>query len=101
MENSMLPLGVLLLGVSGVLGFIALRPWPATPSGEAIKPGAYVVEILEGQPPAASLSKKASGQQASHVTEIQNGLTAAILLVVASKLASGITSIVGFFGGGG
>ena len=99
MNDSMLPLGILLLGVSAILGFVALRPWPSTPSGQPIKPGAYVVEILEGYPPAASLSKKESGQQAAQVADIQNGLTAVILLYIATKLASGIASIVSFFGG--
>lgn len=99
-NNAMLPMGILLLGVAMVALFIGFRPWPVTQSGNPIGPGAYVIEILEGQPPAASLSKKASGKQAAQISDIQNGLTAVILLYIATKLASGITSIIGFFGGG-
>jgi hypothetical protein len=79
-NDSLLPLGILLLGVAGIAGFIALRPWPASPESTPISAGAYVVEILQGQPPAASVSKKESGKQASTIAEIENGLAALMLI---------------------
>lgn len=97
MGEGMLPLGILLLGMAALAGFIAMRPWPVTPSSKPIKPGAYVVEILQGQPPAASLSAKESGQQDKQISEIENGLTALLLIWAISKVAGGISSILGVF----
>jgi len=100
--DTLLPLGILTLGAAALAGFIAFRlgPWPVSPSGGSLSSGAYVIEILEGQPPAASLSKKASGQQAAHVSDIENGIFALILIWLASKLASGLSNALGFMGGG-
>ena len=100
MNDTLLPLGILTLGAAALAGFIAFRPWPVSPSGGSLSSGAYVIEILEGQPPAASLSKKASGQQAAHVSDIENGIFALILIWLASKLASGLSNALGFMGGG-
>ena len=98
MNDSLLPLGILLLGLAGIAAFIALRPWPASPEGSPISAGAYAVEILQGKPPAASLSRKESGQQAATIAEIENGLFALILIWFVSKLVNGITGILAFFG---
>ena len=100
MNDSLLPLGILVLGVAGLAAFIALRPWPASPDSKPISAGAYVVEILQGQPPPASLSRKESGQQASTIAEIENGLAAFLLIWFVSKLASGLTGLLGAFGVG-
>jgi len=100
MNDSLLPLGILTLGVAGIAGFIAFRPWPASPEGKPISSGAYAVEILQGQPPAATVSRKDSGQQATTIAEIENGLMAFTLIWFASKLASGLTGILGAFGVG-
>ena len=100
MNDSLLPLGILLLGIAGIAGFIAFRPWPASPESKPISAGAYVVEILQGQPPAASISPKESGQQASTIAEIENGLAALLVIWFVSKLASGLTGILGAFGVG-
>lgn len=91
----MLPLGILLIGVMAVMAFIAVRPWPATPSGQAIKPGAYVIEILQGHPPAASVP----ADKQSQITEIENGLMAAVIIWFISKLATGVSSLLALFGG--
>ena len=100
MNDSLLPLGILLLGAAGIAAFIAFRPWPASPEGNPISSGAYAVEILQGKPPPASVSRKASGQQAATVAEIENGLFAALAIWFAAKLASGLTGILGAFGVG-
>ena len=100
MNDSLLPLGILLLGAAGIAAFIAFRPWPASPESAPISSGAYVVEILQGKPPAASLSRKASGQQAATIAEIENGLAALLLIWFVSKLANGLTGILGEFGAG-
>lgn len=90
-DETMLPLGILLLGAVAIMAFIAARPWPVTPSSKPIKPGAYVIEILQGQPPAASAPVDRQGQ----ISEIENGLTAVLLIWAASKVASGVSGIVG------
>jgi hypothetical protein len=97
-NDSLLPLGILLIGVAGIAGFIAFRPWPASPESTPISTGAYVVEILQGHPPAASESRKASGQQATTIAEIENGLMALLVIWFVSKLASRFTGILSFFG---
>lgn len=96
-DSAMLPLGLLVLGFAAIASFIALRPWPVTPSSTPLKPGAYVVEILQGSPPAASLPQ----DRTSQITEIQNGLMALILIYAVSKAASGLTAALGFLGLGG
>lgn len=98
MNDSLLPLGILLLGGAGVLAFIALRPWPASPEGKPISSGAYAVEILKGEPPPASISRKDSGQKDATIAEIENGLLALLIIWFVSKLASGLTGILAFFG---
>lgn len=100
MNDSLLPLGILLLGAAGIAGFIAARPWPASPESKPISAGAYVVEILQGQPPPASVSQKASGQRDATIAEIENGLAALILIWFVSKMASGLTGMLAFFGVG-
>lgn len=101
MNDSMLPLGILLIGVAAAAAFIAIRPWPASPEGNPISAGAYTVEILQGNPPPASVSPKVSGVQQARIAEIENGLFAAVAIWAAVKVASGISSILGFFGLGG
>jgi hypothetical protein len=70
---------------------MALRPWPI--EGDAPeRPGKYVAEILEGQPPPP-------GPQRVHETEpIEAGLAVFAAAYLASKAASGISSIIGGIG---
>ena len=100
MNDSLLPLGILLLGAAGVMAFVAFRPWPASPEGSPISAGAYAVEILQGKPPAASVSKKESGQQAATIAEIENGLKGFLLIFIVSKIVSGATGLLAAFGVG-
>jgi len=93
-DDTLLPLGILILGAVAIMAFIAMRPWPVTSSSKPIKPGAYVVEILQGHPPAASEPVDRQGQ----ITEIENGLTALVLIWAAAKVASGATSVLGALG---
>jgi hypothetical protein len=83
-NDSLLPLAILLLGVAAIAGFIAFRPWPATAGSKPIKAGSYVVEILQGHPPAASTPP----DRAQQITEIENGLTAVLLIWAVTKVAS-------------
>ena len=100
MDGTMLPLAILLLGIGALASFIAFRPWPASPESKPISAGAYVVEVLQGNPPAASISPKESGAQEKQINEIENGLTALLLIWAASKAAGFISSIIGAFTGG-
>lgn len=92
----LLPLGILLLGVSAIAGFMAFRPWPVGTSGNSIKPGTYAVEILQGNPPAAS---NAPNRQAQ-ITVIEGGLATLLGVWAVSKFA-GTLPIAGTSGTGG
>ena len=97
-NDSLLPLAILLMGVAAVAGFVAFRPWPATASSTPVKPGSYVIEILQGHPPAASTPPDRQGQ----ITQIENGLTAVLLIWAVSKMASSglVQTVLGAVSGG-
>ncbi len=85
MESSTLPLGILLLGVAGIAGFMAFRPWPVAAGGtDPVKPGTYVVEVLSGHPPAASLPP----DRQQEIGVIEGGLLVVLGVWAASKAAS-------------
>lgn len=90
----MLPLGILLLGVAAVAGFMAFRPWPM-PGGNPIKPGSYAVEILQGKPPAASTPP----DRQADITVIEGGLATFAGLWAINKLAGGVSGLLPAGGG--
>ena len=96
MSEGNLSLGILLLGIAGMAAFIAMRPWPASPEGRPISTGAYVVEILQGAPPPASLNDPSIKE--NRISEIENGLMAVVLIWMVSRIITGIFSILGWFG---
>ena len=59
-ENTHLPAAILLTGIALTAGFMAFRTWPQA-AGVPIKPGAYVVDVLRGEPPPACLESLAHG----------------------------------------
>ena len=87
MNETNLTLGLLLLGVAGLAGFLAFRPWPVDPATSTgpLSPGVYVVELLEGNPPAASNPPDHQG----NIATIEGGLAALLGVWIFSKLASG------------
>lgn len=95
-----LPLAILLLGAASAALFMAARPWPQT-SGGPIRPGAYVIDVLEGQPPPP-------GPEAFSATEVhltEAGLAALLAVWAAGKtgqalggLAAGAGAAGGLFG---
>lgn len=89
MEPSTLPLGILLLGVAAIAGFMAFRPWPVGQSGKSLKPGTYAVEILQGHPPAASIPPDRN----SEIAVIEGGLVAILAVWGASKAASAVHNL--------
>ena len=103
MNEGLLPLGIATLGAACICLFVSARPWPASPEGKPISAGAYVVDIAQGHIPAASVSPKTvdpstgQSQQDRQITEIQNGLSAALLIWLATKVASGIAGILSRF----
>ena len=67
---------------------MALRPWPQA-GGASMRPGQYVADIATGHAPPA-------GPQRVHETDtIEAGLAVFATAWLASKAASGISSIVG------
>lgn len=60
-EGDHLPLAIALAGVASIGAFLTLRPWPQT-SGGAIKPGAYLVDVIKGQAPPAGPQSISPGQ---------------------------------------
>ena len=96
MSDDNLPLGLLLLGVAGIAGFMAFRPWPM-PGGNPIKPGAYAVEILQGHPPGASTPP----DRKADIAVIEGGLVTLLGVWAASKLAGALSGLGGGLGGGG
>jgi hypothetical protein len=67
---------------------MALRSWPQEAGGPE-KPGAYIAEILEGQPPPA-------GPRRVHETgPIEAGLAVFATAWLANKAANGINSVIG------
>ena len=87
----MLPLGILLLGVAGIAGFMAFRPWPVGSTGNPVKPGAYAVEILQGKPPAAS----APPDRQADIATIEGGLATLLGVWAASKLSGALSGLGG------
>jgi hypothetical protein len=81
------PLAVGLAAVSATAAFMALRSWPQTAGGSE-KPGAYVAEILSGQPPPP-------GPARVHETdEIEAGLAVFAVAWLAQKTSSLINTVV-------
>jgi hypothetical protein len=91
-----LPVAILLAGIASIALFMMARPWPQTAAG-AIRPGAYIVDVLKGQPPP-------SGPQAFSATEVhltEAGLAALLALWAAGKAGqsmAGITAGAGALG---
>ena len=86
----MFPLAILLLGGALLAGFMAFRPWPAPgSSGQPIKPGTYVVEIITGKPPAASNPP----DRTAEVQAIESGILTVLGLWAAAKLASVVSGL--------
>lgn len=87
-----LPLSIGLAGVAALAAFMALRPWPQVGT-QPVKPGAYIVETLEGQPPVAGQPRP------KDVTGIEIGLGVLAGAWLASKLASAGSGVLGFLSG--
>jgi hypothetical protein len=91
-STAALPLAVLLFALSALAAFMTLRQWP-TAGTAPIKPGAYVVDIVEGKPP------QAGAAPASDAPAIEVGLGAILTLWGASKAAQGLSGLGGLLAG--
>jgi hypothetical protein len=92
-----LPLAIALAGVAAVALFMMARPWPQT-AGGPVKPGAYVVDVLQGAPPPAGPQSFTASEV--HLTEA--GLAALLGLWAAGKLGQSLGGIAaGAAAGGG
>lgn len=91
-----LPLGIALMGVAAVALFMAARPWPQTAAGP-IKPGAYVVDVVEGRPPPAG----PPGFSAGEVRLTEAGLAAILGVWAAGKTGQALGGIAAGAGAAG
>ena len=95
-EAGNLPLAILLLGLAAVALFLMARPWPQTSAG-AIKPGAYVVDVILGKPPPAGPASFSPGE----VRLTEAGLAAILALWAAGKAGSAMQGLAGAAGAAG
>lgn len=95
-DTGSLPLAILLLGLAAVALFMMARPWPQTSAG-AIKPGAYVVDVILGKPPPAGPASFSPGE----VRLTEAGLAAILALWAAGKVGSAAQGIAGAAGAAG
>jgi hypothetical protein len=93
-DQANLPLAILLLGAAAVCGFLAVRAWPQS-SGAAIKPGAYVVDVLHGTPPPAGPPAFSSGE----VALTETGLSTLVGIWAAGKAAGALKGLGSAAGG--
>jgi hypothetical protein len=98
-----LPVAIALTGTAAIAAFLTLRPWPQTSSG-AIRPGAYVTDVLKGEAPPAG-PRSVSPAQVDLTETFLGGLVA---LWAAGKIgqaasagASALQNILSFLAGGG
>jgi hypothetical protein len=84
-EGGHLPLAIAMTGIALGAGFMAARPWPQTSQGP-IKPGAYAVDVLRGEPPPAGPSAFSEGE----VELTEAGLATLVSLWAAGKAASAV-----------
>lgn len=92
-DDGSLPLAILLTGVTALGAFMALRPWPQA-DGQPIKPGAYAVDLLKGEPPPAGPGSIPAGE----VELTEAGLATLVGLWAAGKVANGLGSAAGAAG---
>jgi hypothetical protein len=87
MGGASFPVAVGLAGVATLSAFMALRTWPQEAKGPE-KPGAYLAEILEGQPPPP-------GPKRVHETDtIEAGLAVFAVAWLAQKASSLINTVI-------
>ncbi|MHB1595383.1 MAG: transglycosylase SLT domain-containing protein [Streptosporangiaceae bacterium] len=82
-----LPLAIAFAGVAAICAFMTLRQWPQA-GGKAIKPGAYVVDVLRDEPPPSGPSSLSSGE----VDLTETALGGMLGLWAAGKVAQGISA---------
>jgi hypothetical protein len=92
MGDDKFPVAIALLGLACIIGFMAFRPWPA-PTNKPIKPGAYFIEILQGNPPAASKAPDRAGE----INVIQDGLMAITTIWALAQAANMLSKLGSYF----
>jgi len=91
-KSAVFPAAILLTAISLMCLYMALRSWPVNAQGEAIRPAAYAVEILQGKKP------EAGPPPTDNTDAIQAGLEAIASIWVVNKVASSITGLAGAAG---
>lgn len=91
-KSAAFPAAILFTGASFLLLYMALRSWPVNADGKAIRPAAYLVEIVKGEKP------EAGPQPSDNTDAIQAGLEAIASVWVINKVASSISGLAGAAG---
>jgi hypothetical protein len=95
-KSAAFPAAILFTGASFLMLYMALRSWPVNADGKAVRPAAYLVEIVKGEKP------EAGPQPSDNTDAIQAGLEAIASVWVINKVASSISGLAGaagIFGG--
>jgi hypothetical protein len=95
-KSAAFPAAILFTGIALLCLYMTMRSWPVNSDGAAVRPAAYVVEILKGEKPEAGPSPT------DNTNAIQAGLEAIASIWVVNKVASsvsGLAGAAGIFGG--
>jgi hypothetical protein len=95
-KSAAFPAAILFTGIALLCFYLTMRAWPVNSDNEAVRPAAYVVEILQGKKPAPGPGPT------DNTNAIQEGLEAIASIWVVNKVASSISGIAGaagIFGG--
>lgn len=98
-KSAAFPAAILFTGIAFISLYMALRSWPTTEvngNQVAVRPAAYVVEILKGEKP------EAGPPPTDNTNAIQGGLEAIASIWAVNKVAStvsGLAGAAGVFGG--
>lgn len=95
-DQGNLPMAILLLGLGAVALFLMARPWPQTSAGP-IKPGAYVVDVIKGQPPPGG--PPTFSADTVHLTEA--GLATILAVWAAGKVGQSLAGVAAGAGAAG
>jgi hypothetical protein len=91
-KSAAFPAAILFTGVALLCLYLTMRSWPVNGDGAAVRPAAYVVDILKGEKPPPGPSPT------DNTNAIQAGLEAIASIWAVNKIASSVTGLAGAAG---